>query len=174
MSRLDSVIRRLKAQRACLDWAVDRLCAEGLLGTAGENGSGVVLELGLGNGRTYDHLREKLGGDRDIHVFEREVRAHPACIPPDDRLFLGDVTEALPRAAAALGPCAVLVHCDIGTGDKDANRALAAKVSALLPPLLAPGAITVSDQELDFPGLEPLPLPDGVPEGRYHLKRFAG
>ena len=48
MSRLDSFIRRLEAQRACLGEAV-RL-AKGI--------DGFVLELGLGNGRAYDHLRE--------------------------------------------------------------------------------------------------------------------
>jgi len=47
VSRLDSFIRRLEAQRACLDHAA------GLIGGL----DGVVLELGLGNGRTYDHLR---------------------------------------------------------------------------------------------------------------------
>src|SRR6202022_2543720 len=47
VSRLDSFIRRLKAQRACLD-----LAAGLVRGLDGE-----ILELGLGNGRTYDHLR---------------------------------------------------------------------------------------------------------------------
>ncbi|MGH6887075.1 MAG: class I SAM-dependent methyltransferase, partial [Geminicoccales bacterium] len=48
MSRLDSFIRRLEAQRACLDLAAARIA----------DLPGPVLELGLGNGRTYDHLRE--------------------------------------------------------------------------------------------------------------------
>ena len=54
MSRLDSFIRRLEAQRACLALAAGRI--GGL--------PGPVLELGLGNGRTYDHLRELLPGAR--------------------------------------------------------------------------------------------------------------
>ena len=73
MSRLDSFIRRLKAQRACLTHAAQAI----------GNDEGTVLELGLGNGRTYDHLRECLP-ERDIFVFEREVRAHPDCIPDTD------------------------------------------------------------------------------------------
>ncbi|MDX1738439.1 MAG: class I SAM-dependent methyltransferase, partial [Alphaproteobacteria bacterium] len=60
MSRLDSVIRRLEAQRACLNSAAELVGAR----------VGHVLELGLGNGRTYDHLREILP-DREIFVFER-------------------------------------------------------------------------------------------------------
>ena len=82
MSRLDSFIARMQAQRDCLNFlksAVDAL-------------PGPILEVGLGNGRTYDHLRDLFPG-RDIHVFERQVAAHPDCIPPADRLFLGEARE---------------------------------------------------------------------------------
>lgn len=163
MSRLDSAIRRLQAQRACLDDAARRIADR----------PGVVLELGLGNGRTYDHLREHLTA-REIHVFERKVRAHPDCIPPDDRLFLGDVEETLARAAESLAGRAVLVHSDIGTGEAARNAALAETVAGLLPPLLAPGAVLVSDQVLPLPGAETLPLPDGVKPGRYQMAVWPG
>ncbi|MEO1225422.1 MAG: class I SAM-dependent methyltransferase [Pseudomonadota bacterium] len=92
MSRLDSFIRRMKAQRACLDWAAQAIA----------DLPGPVFELGLGNGRTYDHLREILPS-RDIYVFEQVIKAHPNCIPPDDRLFLGDAIEQLPVARDRLG-----------------------------------------------------------------------
>lgn len=157
MSRLDSVIRRLQAQRACLD------AAAGLISGM----PGVVLELGLGNGRTYDHLRTRLP-DRDIYVFDRQVAAHPDCIPPADRLFLGDLSETLPQAAARLGNTAILVHSDIGSGDEAMNREIAMLISRMLPSLLAPGAVILSDQLLTLPAL-PLPLPDGVPPGRYYM-----
>ncbi len=160
MSRLDSVIRRLEAQRACLDAAM----------AAVADRPGVVLELGLGNGRTYDHLRTHMPA-RAIYVFERAVAAHPDCIPPDDRLFLGDVTETLPRAAETLAGRAVLVHADIGSGDPARNAALAETVARLLAPLLAPGAIVVSDQVLDIPGSAAMALPDGVAPGRYNMRR---
>src|SRR5215211_6470077 len=97
MSRLDSFIRRLEAQRACLDHAVQLIA--GMPGHA--------LELGLGNGRTYDHLRSRLTG-RDIYVFDRRVAAHPDCVPPADRLFLGDFLDTLPLAARRLGATSVL------------------------------------------------------------------
>ena len=105
MSRLDSFIARMKAQRDCLNFlkpAIDAL-------------SGPILEVGLGNGRTYDHLRDLFPG-RDIFVFERKVAAHPDCIPPDDRLFLGEASDSIPRAAARLGATAALIHTDLGTG----------------------------------------------------------
>jgi hypothetical protein len=161
MSRLDSFIRRLEAQRACLD-AAARLI---------ETLDGAVLELGLGNGRTYDHLRTRMP-DRDIYVCERQVAAHPDCIPPPDRLLLGDMRETLPRARARLGARVALAHLDAGSGDAAANRALADLVLPLVLPLLCDDAVLVSDPPFDAPELRPLPLPDGVPPGRYHLYRF--
>ncbi|MEQ8586658.1 MAG: class I SAM-dependent methyltransferase [Thalassobaculaceae bacterium] len=159
MSRLDSMIRRLEAQRATLNAAADRV----------RDREGVALEFGLGNGRTYDHLREILAG-RDIYVFDRQVAAHPDCIPPDDRLFLGDLFDTLPRAIAQLGGRAVLVHLDIGTGDKAESVALSQRAAPLVAELLAPGGVAVSDQPIDgLAAFSPLPLPDGVKPGRIYL-----
>ena len=160
MSRLDSAIRRLQAQRACLE-----LARELLAGTPGH-----VFELGLGNGRTYDHLRERFP-DREIFVFERKVSAHPACIPDGDHLFLGDVLEALPAVTERFRGTVALLHADIGSGVAEDNRRLAARISPLLPPLLAPGALVVTDQEMNLPAATPIRLPEGVPPGRYHIAR---
>jgi len=161
LSRLDSAIRRLQAQRACLDWAV------GEIGAA----EGPVLELGLGNGRTYDHLRERLPG-REIFVFERKVAAHPDCVPDARYLLEGDFKDSLPGALARIGARAVLAHCDIGSGDVALTAALAAFVGPALAPLLAPGAVVAADQALDIPNCCELTLPDGVGAGRYHLYRI--
>src|SRR5438093_3521828 len=111
MSRLDSFIRRLKAQRACLDFAA-RL-VQGL--------DGEILELGLGNGRTYDHLRQ-LFPDRKIYVCERRVAAHPDCTPPSELLLLGDMRDTLQSACELLGDRVALAHLDPGTGDTSASR----------------------------------------------------
>ena len=80
LTRLDKAIRRLEAQRACLDWAVEEIAAI----------PGVVVELGLGNGRSFDHLRARLPG-REIYVFERNPAAHPASTPSADRLIVGSL-----------------------------------------------------------------------------------
>lgn len=160
MSRLDSVIRRLQAQRACLDRAAALI--DGL--------PGPVLEVGLGNGRTYDHLREVLPG-REIYAFDRQVAAHPSCIPAPRFLILGDVRDTLPGAAARIGGKAALIHADIGTGDEAATRALADAITPGLVALLAEGGVIASDQKLTDPALEPLELPAGVKPGRYHLCR---
>ena len=160
MSRLDSFIRRLEAQRACLDHAAE------LIGGL----DGVVLELGLGNGRTYDHLRSLFPG-REIYVCERAVAAHPDCVPPAERLILGDMRDTLPILRARLGGQVALAHLDAGSGDAEANRSLAAALTPLLMPLLFQGAVLVSDPEIACADLAPLPLPDGVRPGRYHLYR---
>ena len=160
MSRLDSFIRRLEAQRACLDWA-----ARAVAGVPGP-----VLELGLGNGRTYDHLRERLR-EREIFVFERRVAAHPGSIPDAVHLILGDFRATLPSAFKRIGAQAALAHCDIGQADEAASRALAAAVAPLLAPLMAPGGIVLGDQLMAHPRWAALPLPDGVKPGRYHVYR---
>jgi len=160
LSRLDSFIRRLEAQRRCLDLAA------GLI----RDVDGAVLELGLGNGRTYDHLRELLP-NRDIYVCERQVAAHPDCVPPPDRLLLGDMRETLPAAASRLAGRVALAHLDPASGDRAASRALAAELAPLIVPLLGPGAILVSEPAISAEALIPLPLPEGVASGRYHLYR---
>ena len=160
MSRLDSFIRRLEAQRTCLGRAA------ALIGDL----DGCVLELGLGNGRTYDHLRE-LFPERDIFVCERQIAAHPRCVPPPERLLLGDMRDTLPAARARLGGRVALAHFDAGSGETAANRALAAVLAPHIAELLCAGGVLVSDPPIAAADLEPLPLPDGVPPGRYHLYR---
>jgi S-adenosyl-L-methionine methyltransferase len=163
VSRLDSFIRRLEAQRACLGLAAARIA----------DLPGVVIELGLGNGRTFDHLRELLPG-REIFVFEREVRAHPDCVPDPAHLILGDVRTALPQARARLPGPAALVHSDVGTGEAARNAALAAWLAGVLPPLLANGAWLVSDHTLDHPALSAQAPPPGIARDRYFLYRREG
>jgi hypothetical protein len=160
VSRLDSFIRRLEAQRAVLNRAAALIA--GL--------DGPLLELGLGNGRTYDHLRE-LFPKRDIYVCERRVAAHPDCIPPDDLLLLGDMFETLVGARSSLGGKVALAHFDAGTGEAAANLKLAAGLRPLILPLLCAGAVLATQQPMDDLELQVLPLPDGVAEGRYFLYR---
>jgi hypothetical protein len=160
MSRLDSFIRRLEAQRACLDHAAALIA----------DLPGPVLEVGLGNGRTFDHLRSLLPG-RDIYVFDRQIAAHPDCVPPERFRLLGDFRETLPRAAAVVGRPAALIHADLGTGDEMASQALARDIAPLLSALLSAGGVLAGDQAMADQGLEALPLPAGVATGRYHLYR---
>jgi len=161
VSRLDSFIRRLEAQRACLDLAAHLV----------RELDGDVLELGLGNGRTYDHLRQ-LFPDRKIYVCERRVAAHPDCVPPAELLLLGDMRDTLQTARDLLGGRVALAHLDPATGDVAASRALAAEVAPLIVPLLHPGGVLVSEPAIAWHGLSPMALPDGLAPGRYNLYRY--
>jgi S-adenosylmethionine-dependent methyltransferase len=158
MSRLLSNIARLEAQRACLDRAI------AIMGEL----DGPVLELGLGNGRTYDHLRVRLPA-RDIFVFERQVASHPDCVPPPDRLILGDLRETLPAAYARFPHAAALAHVDIATHDRAASERLAAALAPLLAPLMRKGAIIVSELPLPVAHWRILPVPPEADGGRYHM-----
>jgi hypothetical protein len=161
MTRLDSVIRRLMAQRALLDWAAGEV----------RDKTGLILELGLGNGRTYDHLRDRLPG-REIYVFERSPAAHPDCMPPADRLLVGDWFESLPTFLHRKGPaCASLIHADIGTGDEARNRIVAERLSPLMEPLLMPGGLVLADRPFRLPGCRDVSAEAGAEPGRYFCYR---
>lgn len=160
MSRLDSVIRRLTAQRAGLNWAAEQL--KGLPGDA--------LELGLGNGRTYDHLRS-LMPDRRIWVIDRNLQCHPDCVPPEADFLQGDADAMLEKLAAS-GAQVSLAHYDLGTGVVEHNRALAQMLAPLLAKVMRPGGLILSDQPL--PGFEQLPEPCDIPKGRYMFYRVSG
>ncbi len=160
MSRLDSVIRRLRAQRACLNMAKGQIAGI----------PGPILELGLGNGRTFDHLRS-LFPDREIFVYDRQVAAHPDCIPDDQHMILGDIRETLPLALSRMGAPAALAHADIGTGDQAINAEIAAFLSLTLPGLMVPDALILADRPLAMEGWREQQLPSGVRRGRYFVYR---
>src|SRR5262249_10067984 len=132
---------------------------------------GEVLELGLGNGRTYDHLC-KLFPDRKIYVCDRRVAAHPDCVPPAEFLIIGDMRDTLRTARELLRGRIALAHLDPANGASAASRALAAALAPLIVPLLRPGGFLVSEPEVDQAELMPLPLPESVAPGRYNLYRY--
>jgi hypothetical protein len=160
MSRLDSFIRRLTAQRDLLNWATEVVSPAGL-----------VLELGLGNGRTYDHLRSRLQG-REIYVFERSPAAHPSCFPPQGYLIEGDIFETLPAFTERFGSgSAALIHADIGSGNEEADRRLALRLSPVLEALMQPGGLLLADRAFEMPSCTDISGQTGVPEGRYFTYR---
>lgn len=158
MSRLDSFIRRLQAQRDVLNWAMDAIGSR----------TGLVLEIGLGNGRTYDHLRNRLGPER-IYAFDRANNANPRSYPPADRLILGEFADTLPAFAATHREGAILAHSDAGLGDPEANARQMIMLANVLPSLLASGGMLFSDQKMDHPALLPQPMPVPIPPDRYFM-----
>ncbi|MET0606639.1 MAG: class I SAM-dependent methyltransferase [Beijerinckiaceae bacterium] len=160
LSRLEKTLFRLQAQHACLSWLFGEI--SGL--------SGVVVELGLGHGRTFDHLNRHLP-DRDIYAFDRANDAYDDCQPDPRFLVLGEIEQTLPQLHDRIGGRIVLANSDIGSFDQERNRANAAMMSRVLPPMIAPGGFIMSDLPLTIPDFESLPLPAGAPEGRYFLYR---
>ena len=138
-SRLDLFIDRMVSQRACLEHAIAQ--------TAGL--SGPVYELGLGNGRTYHHLRQHVQG-REIYVFERAVASHPDSTPPEAQLILGDIRETLPATLERFGATASLVHADLGGHNREKNDRFARLISPLIEPHLAQGGLMVSSDRMYF------------------------
>lgn len=159
-TRLDVFIDRMVSQRACIDFAIAE--TEAL--------EGPVFELGLGNGRTFHHLRERIMG-RDVYVFDRAVGAHPDSIPDPKLTILGDVRETLPQALERFGATASLIHADLGGHSLEKNDAFAREISPLVAPLLALGGIMVSSDRMYFDGLEELPLPASAVKGRCFVYR---
>ena len=157
MSRLDSMLRRLTAQRDGLNWAAEQIT----------DVPGDALDMGLGNGRTYDHLREILP-DRRIWVIDRVLQCHPSCVPPEKDFLQGEAEPMLQRLAAE-GHKIVLAHYDFGFGVKEKDVAEAATMSPVIASVMAPGGIIVSGQPLV--GFEELDGPEGIPEGRYMFYR---
>ena len=161
MSRLDSAIRRLESQKTCIEYA----------STIIRNFPGVIIEIGLGNGRTYDHLRE-IFPKRKIYVFERDIKAHPDCIPPDEFLYKGDYNKTLIKFRENIINPVIMVHFDIGSGNKYESLERSASLSLLLKNIVEKNGLIVGDQPLNSNYYKELSLPKSVKYGRYYLYKL--
>ena len=85
ISRLEKTHRRLQGQILSLAYAFDVIA----------HLPGVVAELGLGHGRTFDHLRRHLPG-REIYVFDHADNAYADCKPDAAYFIAGDVADTYP------------------------------------------------------------------------------
>lgn len=157
MSRLESMRRRLTAQIDGLNWGAQQI----------NNLPGDVLELGLGNGRTYDHLREILP-DRRIWVVDRVLQPHPSCVPPADCFLQGEADDMLVKLAQR-NPGIALAHYDFGFGVKEKDVAEGKRLSPLIKALMRHGGLVISQQPLV--GFEQLRGPDTIDPDRYLFYR---
>ncbi|CAO3421994.1 class I SAM-dependent methyltransferase [Azospirillum argentinense] len=157
-STLDRMIDRLTTQRVALGWAAG--CVAGT--------PGLVMEIGLGKGRTYDHLRS-LFPPRDILVFDMWARVPASLRPDEDRLFLGDFRDSLPAAAERFRGSVRLAHADIGCEREDDEDGIRQWIGGLVEPFLAPGALVLSDRPIGAGrrGWEPVDVP-GTDRWTYH------
>ena len=157
MSRLDSMMRRLAAQRDGLEWGHAQV--QGM--------DGDYVDMGLGNGRTYDHLRE-IAPDRRIWVIDRALNCHPSCVPPQEDFLEGGAEDMLKKLAADQQKL-VLGHYDFGFGVKEKDVAEAARLSPLIAAVMAPRGVLISGQPLV--GFEQVRGPETVAPERYYFYR---
>ncbi|WP_299771495.1 class I SAM-dependent methyltransferase [uncultured Tateyamaria sp.] len=157
MSRLESMRRRLSAQIDGINWAARKIA----------NLEGDVLEMGLGNGRTYDHLRQELP-DRRIWVIDRMLKCHPSCVPPA-KDFLEGEAEAMLTRLASKGRKMALAHYDFGYGIKEKDVEEGIRLSPLIAALMQPGGLILSQQPLV--GFEQVCGPDTIAPDRYLFYR---
>ena len=163
MNRLEFFIRRLSAQRECLKLAA-KLIADI---------QGLVFEVGLGKGRTYDFLRDVLP-DREIFAFDRSVGSYPDCTPDIDHIVLGDFRETLMTVSDRVGSAVALAHCDFGSENRDRDNALAGWLGPAIDRIMAPDGVVATDREMTVDGWLSIELPDGVDNDAYFLYRVPG
>lgn len=157
MSRLDSMLRRLAAQRDGLNWAAAQIAEI----------EGDVLDMGLGNGRTYDHLREVLP-NRRIWVMDRVLQCHPSCVPPAQDFLEGEAEPMLERLSNE-GARIALAHYDFGMGIKSDDVAEAARLSPMITAVMKRGGLLISGQPLV--GFEQIAGPETIARDRYLFYR---
>jgi len=168
MSRLDSHIRQKIAQRDAIDLAARWLA----------NRDGLIVEVGLGTGRSYSHLAERFP-DREIFCFDRRDVAHPRSRPPADHFYIGELAEVLvdPALHRRFAGRVLLLHLDLGSGGPE-DETVPEFVVERTRDWLAPGAVVLSDQDLALLpawGLEPVDTHGQVQHAeRYHVYRRHG
>lgn len=161
MSRLESFLRRMNAQRDLLDAAAE-LCRDI---------EGPIVDLGIGNGRTLDHLAA-LFPDRRVFAFGDFIHSAIDVLPPPEQVVVGNIRDTLPFALPRLGERAALVHNDLGSADAVGNAATAAWLAPAIEAVARPDAIVVTSFLLPFRNYVALPLPPTVQPGRYHLLKL--
>ena len=156
MSRLESFRRRLSAQIDGINWAIEQT----------RDVQGDILEMGLGNGRTYDHLREY--AQRRIWVIDRVLQCHPSCVPPAADFMQGEADDMLGVLAKNETKMA-LAHYDFGFGVKEKDVEEGARLSPLIAAVMVSGGLVVSQQPLV--GFTQIWGPDSIDRERYLFYR---
>lgn len=163
ITQLEKTYYRLQAQILSLNWAFEQI----------EKIPGVILEIGLGLGRTYQYIRTHLP-EREIIVFERNVHSYDACTPPAGDIITGDIFSTLVSNAYRFKNNTALIHSDLGSFNKAANRKKSALLSQNLSPCLTENAIVLSDLPLDLPDCAALDLPGNARKESYYIYKKTG
>lgn len=156
MSRLESFIRRMIAQRDALNQVHREVLRM----------SGPVVEMGLGGGRTYDHMAKQYGAKR-IVVFDRDPWPNEMEAASPKHFIQGEI-KTTHKAFADLN--AALVHIDIGSRSKLTDIETLEWLASAATTVSASNGFILSGLPLEHSQLVEQPLKD-VPAGRYFLYR---
>mgnify|MGYP001350621572 CR=1 FL=1 len=160
MSRLEDFTFRFLTQQAVINRAAQMIAGI----------DGIIVELGLGKGRSFDHIRERLP-QRDIYVFDRELSCEPEFAPPSEFWVFGDIVETLPLFCQRYSGQAVFIHSDIGSRHRDDDIPLVQFVSDHLGGLLREGGIVASDRPMPGTGWADLPSLREMEQFPYYMYR---
>ena len=160
MSRLEDLTARFLTQQAALNHGIEMI--DGL--------DGIVVELGLGKGRSFDHLRERLPR-RDIYVFDHELSCEPEFAPPPEFWVFGEITETLPAFCQLFAGRAALIHSDIGTRHRPDDIPLVRFVAENLGKLLRQDGVVASDRPMEGTGWAALPSLREMTNFPYYMYR---
>ena len=164
MSRLEEFTNRFLSQAAAINHAATMLT----------DVPGIIVELGLGKGRTFDHLRERFP-DREIYVFDRELSCEKEYAPPPEYWVFGEIRETLPAFCDKFKGKVAFAHSDIGTRDRQKDMPLTNFVVSQLRVLLTQDrAMLASDRPMESDQWRELPLLPEFNAWRYHLYQSVG
>ena len=161
LTRLEKLLFRLEAQHICLQWIFREIAGR----------PGVVFEMGLGHGRTYDHLAHVSAGTRDLRprsrgrLLRRLHTAGRSLAARRHRRHARRRRHALWRPGG-LGACRPgLVRRSPQCCDEWPSWARACR------PFSLPAPSSCRTCRSNFPGRERCRCPPASREGRYFLYR---
>ena len=161
MSRLEEFTNRFISQAAAINRAAEIIA----------DIDGIIVELGLGKGRTFDHLRERFPS-REIYVFDRELSCEREYAPPPEYWVFGEIRETLPEFCTKFAGRVAFVHSDVGTRDRQKDMPLTNFVVAQLENLLSKdGAVLASDRPMPSQSWSEYEILPEFDAWRYHLYR---
>lgn len=153
----------MQAQRACIELAASLVSEL----------DGPVLELGLGQGRTFDHLQETFP-NRKVYLIDDMMKPADGIRLDPSLAIKGDVLDLLAHFARDHGPAFTVVHSDLGGSrwdDLTPDIPVIKCLSKWLPQITLPGAAIISNLPIESNLLIENDLPIGIRKGKIFFYR---
>ncbi|MGL1932596.1 MAG: hypothetical protein OCC45_12695 [Desulfotalea sp.] len=142
LTRIERLARRLPIQIDLISQAIEET----------NKLDGIILELGLGEGRTLEYLENNTSSP--IIVFEIDDNAKMNNVRKTTKLVKGDIFETLPKMLGTLSQGVRIAHVDIGTTDYSDDIDRISPLQRILESVVNVGGFIVCDRPIDFPSFE--------------------